>query len=454
MHAEAQPRILIVSNDKQFCEGLVRPLEANKYEVQRARTELEAEQLCRTARPDIIILDFDLSSVNSVEVVRNLKSADGWTAILLLANYASLEQAGEALRAGAEEVFPKPANPGLLLALVQRCLERQHDRRRRLAEDLRENSRPADPFLGKSEAILLLHQRAQRAALSESAILIQGEAGTGKGCMGHWLHRHSARYDEPFVTLNCAAFAPADLEREMFGDESGSFADANHSGLLESGHKGTVFLEHIDSIDFPIQAKLLKVLDQKRLQRPGGKRDCAVDIRLIAATEAPLYPLVQQKRFRADLYVRLNSLVLLVPPLREHMEDIPMLGADILHNLALDMGGGEPELSVSAIQALKKHSWPGNVRELRCVLERAAMVSSGGTLGEADVRPDLQIERAVHEIGRYRTLEDVQREYIEQVLRSEGGRVESAARRLGIPRSSLYHKLKQYRAAAQQRQAG
>jgi DNA-binding NtrC family response regulator len=440
-------RVLIVEEEKET-RGVLRDyLEDRGYEIATSPTCSVTEQIWRTARPDIAILDYTLSDGDAVELVPRLKAIDASIPIIILTGYGSIDLAAEAVKLGAELFLPKPANLSTLCALIQRTLESRRNQRRHLAEVNRSSLGARDPFLGKSDTIRRLADLAHKAALSDTPALIQGEAGTGKGTIARWLHRNGLRASEPFVDLNCGEL-PADLqESELFGGERNALGDAlpSKAGLLEIAHRGTVFLDEIESIDFHIQPRLLKVVDDKQFRRLGEVCDRRVDIRLIAATRQVMAPVLLRKQSRGDLYDRMSWISLSVPPLRDRVEDIPVLSAHILGELTADIRTEGLELGGVAVRALQVYSWPGNIRELRNVLERVVLVTGKDALADQDFRLDVQIEQYLSGISQFRTLEEMERNYIQQVLRKERGRVQSAARKLGIPRSSLYHKLKQYK---------
>ena len=275
-------------------------------------------------------------------------------------------------------------------------------------------------------------------------MLILGETGTGKGVLARWFHDHSPRAGEAFVDLNCGGFTRDLLETELFGHEKGAFTGAVQakSGLLEIAHKGTVFLDEIGDVDVQVQPKLLKVLEERQFRRVGDVRDRRVDIRLIAATHHDMAKLIRGKTFRSDLYFRISTIPLTTPPLREREEDIPILASHFLDGLATDLRLNRPELAPSAVSALQAYPWPGNIRELRNVLERAMLLSGGHVLTEQDLDFHTSDSGSTPEFCK--TLEQVERQYIEEVLLREGGRVGAAAKRLGIPRSSLYQRIKEF----------
>jgi DNA-binding NtrC family response regulator len=317
-----------------------------------------------------------------------------------------------------------------------------------LAENRRNSRGILNPFLGTSDSIRKLADQAQKVVSSENPVLIRGEAGAGKGNVAQWLHRNGPRASEPFVDLNCTELSAELLNTDLLGDDHNDFAGTlqRRTGLLEIAHKGTVFLDEIENADSQIQSQLLKLIDQKQFRGLGEVYDRRLDIRLIAATEQVVAPAVLRKQFRGDLHYRINWIALSVPPLRERIEDIPFLSSYILGELTADLGTGVVELGEVALRALQRYSWPGNIRELRNVLERVVLVSGKDILIDRHFRFDMLIEQYLLGIGQFRTLEEMERNYIEQVLRKERGRVQSAAKKLGIPRSSLYHKLKQYKA--------
>jgi len=439
-------RILVVEEEKET-RGVLRDyLEDKGYEVSTAGTCALAEQVWRTSRPDVAILDYSLSDGDALGLIPRLKAIDASIPIIILTGYGSIDLAVEAVKLGAEFFLPKPADVSTLYVLIQRSLQNQRNHRQHLAENTTSSRGFLDPFLGKSDGIRKLADLAHKAALSDAPVLIQGEAGTGKGTLARWLHRNGGRASEPFVDLNCGELSGDLLEAELFGHEHDPLAETLQAktGLMEIAHKGTVFLDEIESVEFQIQPKLVKVVDDKQFRRLGDICDRRVDIRLIAATQQVMAPALR-KPFRGDLYYRVSWIPLSLPPLRERVEDIAILSAHILGELAAGLGTGGVELGGVALRALQRYSWPGNIRELRNVLERVVLVTGKDALADHDLHFDVELEQYLLGIGQFRTLEEMERNYIQQVLRKENGRVQSAAKRLGIPRSSLYHKLKQYK---------
>ena len=442
----AKERVLIVEDEETIRQAIASFLEAKGFETVTAADCQEAERCVRSLRPDVAVLDYNLPDGNALDLMSRLRSADASLPFIVLTGFGSIDLAVQAVKQGAEQFLTKPADLPTLAVLIQRIVENQRNRQRQIAEKARRGRDQMNPFLGKSPAIQRMSGLAHRVASTDSSVLILGETGTGKGVLAHWLHEHSARSAEAFVDLNCGGFTRDLLETELFGHEKGAFTGAVQAkvGLLEIAHKGTVFLDEIGDVDVQVQPKLLKVLEDKQFRRLGDVRYRRVDIRLIAATHHDMAGLMRGKSFRSDLYFRISTIPLTMPPLRERVDDIPFLANYFLERLAVDLGASETELSPRAITSLQSYPWPGNIRELRNVLERAILLSGNRALTERDLNFDTTPEIEQRQTGFGRTLDQVEREYIEEVLLRESWRVEAAAKRLGIPRSSLYQKIKEY----------
>lgn len=438
---------MIVDDEAAIRFGMRDFLEAHGFEVSEAGSCREAREVFASAQPDVALIDYQLDDGNAVDLMPRLRDIDADVPLLILTAHGSIDLAVQAIKDGAEQFLTKPIALPTLLVILQRLFEHRRVRRNHLAHTARENRDSIDPFLGESPAILELAKQARKLLRTDCPILIQGETGTGKSLLASWLHAHGPRADEAFVDLNCAGLMPDFLETELFGHEKGAFTGAGAAkiGLLELAHGGTVFLDEIGDVNPQVQPKLLKALEEKRFRRLGDVRDRKVDICLIAATHQNLGELVRQNRFRSDLYFRINTIALRVPPLRERIGDIPTLADSLLARTAAETGRPRRiELSASALRAMQQYAWPGNIRELRNVLERAALLCDGGRIEQRDLHFE-GLAQADERAGMTElTLKDVERRHIERVLHEEEGKVESAAQRLGIPRSSLYQKLKLY----------
>jgi len=439
-------RILLVEDDPGVRFGIRSFLEAHGYDVEEADTCQAAEASFRSARPDAAILDYLLPDGNTLDVLPRLKAIDAGVPSLILTAHASIDLAVRAIKEGAEQFLTKPVELPALLVVLQRMLESERSRKRDLAVQSRQARDRIDPFLGRSSLIRRLAEEARRVLGSDSPLLLLGETGTGKGVLARWLHQNSPRCEEAFVDLNCAGLSRELLDSELFGHEKGAFTGAAGAkpGLLEVAHRGNVFLDEIGDMDPEVQAKLLKVVEEKRFRRLGDVRDRRIDIRLIAATHQDLAALVRQKRFRNDLFFRISGLPLRVPALRERLEDIAPLARSLLDGLAAELGRGSIQLSEATVELLQRYPWPGNVRELRNVLERAVLLNDRSCIEPQDLRFEPAPGSAGGEWDSRLTLEEIERLHIARVLQEEGGRVEQAAHRLGVPRSSLYQKIKRH----------
>src|SRR6267143_4339189 len=385
----ARNRILIVDDEFAVRFGIREFLELHEYQVEEAETCRDARHAFSTSRPDIVIADYLLPDGTALDLLPRLKEIDSEIPLLVLTGHGSIDLAVRAIKEGAEQFLTKPIELPALQVILQRLLEKQRNHHKSLASKSRQVRQAIDPFIGTSPAIRALAEQARRILSTESPVLILGETGAGKGVLARWLHEDSPRVREAFVDLNCAGLSRELLESELFGYAKGAFTGAagNKLGLLEVAHRGTVFLAEIGDVDPLIQPKLLTVLEDKRFRRLGDVRDRTVDLRLIAATSHDLARLAQEQGFRSDLYFRISTLVLRVPPLRERREDTPLLAADLLERLAAHRGR-RCSLSPAALTALQAYPWPGNIRELRNVLERAVLLSSDTVLDPGDLHFD------------------------------------------------------------------
>jgi len=442
-------KVLVVDDESGVRFGIRDFLEQKGYEIEEAESCESAQHLFRTSRPDIVIADYMLPDGTALDLLPRLKEIDAGIPLLVLTAHGSIDLAVRAIKEGAEQFLTKPLELATLLVILQRLLQKQRNHNKQLASKSRQLRRAIDPFIGTSPAIRALAEQAKRMLSTESPVLILGETGSGKGVLAHWLHQNSQRAEEAFVDLNCAGLSRELLETELFGHEKGAFtsATASKQGLFEVAHRGTIFLDEVGDVDLQIQPKLLKVLEDKRFRRVGDVRDRQVDVRLIAATHQDIGQLVRDKRFREDLYFRISTIPLSFPALRERIEDIPTIAQDLLDKIAADLGRGELRLDDGSIQALKAYSWPGNIRELRNVIERAVLLSDHKIITLKDLQFDGHTKAGAPYLDTRLTLMELEKQHIERVLQEERGRVEKAAKRLGIPRSSLYQKIKKHQIA-------
>jgi DNA-binding NtrC family response regulator len=442
----AEDRVLLVEDEPIVRFGIRDFLESRGFGVQEAASLEQARASFQRERPDAIVVDYSLPDGNALDLLPEIQAVDSQLPVVVLTGHASIDLAVRAIKEGAENFLTKPVELLALAVVLERALENQRNRRRQAARQSRRSRDEADPFAGTSPAARDLAREAAVALRSEGPILIQGETGSGKGVLARWLHEQGPRRDEPFVDLNCAGLSRELLESELFGHARGAFTGAvnEKKGLFEMAHRGTLFLDEMGDLDPAVQPKVLKVIEEKRFRRLGEVADRQVDVFLIAATNHDLASLVREGRFRSDLYFRINTIPLAVPPLRDRREDVAPLAQRLLERLGRDLGRPDARLAPEAVEALRAYSWPGNVRELRNVLERAILRAEGREIHPTDFRFAPALAGAAPPNGA-QTLAEIERQQIERALREARGRVTSAAQRLGIPRSTLYQKIKEHR---------
>jgi len=443
--SHSRPRLLLIEDDAAIRFAIRDFLGGHDFDLVEAETLAGGERAFVEERPDVVLSDYMLGDGTALDLLPRLKAINGAVPIVVITGHGSVELAVQAMKLGADDFLTKPVSLPALLVVLHRVVERQRDRQQQQVRDARRRRVAVDPFMGTSTAIRHLKEQAERIASAERPILILGETGAGKGVLTRWIHANGPRVDEPFVDLNCASLPRELLESELFGHERGAFtgAVAQKAGLVELAHRGTLFLDEIGDLELALQPKLLKVLEEQTFRRVGAIRDRQVDVRLIAATHQDLPKCVADHKFRSDLYFRISTLPITVPPLRARAEDIPVIARQLLDRLSYEVGRSRVELSSDAMRALQGYAWPGNVRELRNVLERAVLLSARSDLRASDLSFEAApLPATAGDEELELTLDEVQRRHIIRVLQAVQGHVEQAAVRLGVPRSTLYQKLK------------
>jgi len=367
-------------------------------------------------------------------------------AVVIMTAYATVDTAVAAMKAGAYDYLVKPFDPEELSIMMQKIVSQQTLVRENavLRQALKQEYKFRD-LLSKSPAMQSVFELAKTAARSSSTILVLGESGTGKEVLSRAIHAESPRVGGPFVAVSCAALTETLLESELFGHERGSFtgATARRKGKFEAADGGTLFLDEVGDIGPKLQLDLLRVLEERKLHRVGGNEEIEVDVRIIAATNRDLRKAALEGKFREDLYYRLNVIPIVVPPLRQRREDVPLLVEHFTELLAVEMKKRVDGVSAEAMTALMAHDWPGNVRELRNVLERGAVVATGPVIQLADLGLPSKAEAAPRP-GTLASLEEVEKRHVAAVLAHTGGNVSQSARILGIDRVTLYNKMRRY----------
>jgi DNA-binding NtrC family response regulator len=436
-----KPLVLLVEDDPGLRFVLRDHLESCEFEVEEAGSIGEAKAAYLRSMPDAVVLDYKLPDGDTVELLYSLRAVDPGVPFVMLTGHGSIDLAVRAIKAGAGDFLVKPVALPVLTAVIRRLLSgrppplQADARSKRMQED-----DVVDVLTGESRAVKTLIREVGMALGSPGPILLQGETGTGKGVLARWLHRHGRRRERPFVDLNCAGLHPEFLESELFGHARGAYTGAvtDKKGLLEVANGGTFFLDEIGELGLTVQAKLLKALEEQRFRRMGETTQRTVDLFLISATHHDLAEEARSHAFRSDLYFRISTFPLRLPSLRERREDLPLFATEMLRNLCQASGRPAVTLTAEALAAITSYAWPGNFREMRNVLELAVLRAPGLALR----REDLKIVEVVDVKGT--TLEEIKFQQVEAVLREEHGRVAAAARRLGMPRSTLYLKIREW----------
>jgi DNA-binding NtrC family response regulator len=441
-------KILVIEDDALTQDFLVDGLSIEGFEVSRADGLSKALLEIQKSPMNVILSDYQLRDGTAFDLLGWLKARDIRIPVIVLTGYASIDLAVQAVKNGAEQFIPKPVDIGYLTTMLRRTIENFRYQQKDVASKLERARYRRDPFLGNSPAIRELSKSAKRASEANITVLIQGETGTGKGVLARWLHNMSSRANEAFVDLNCAGLSRDLIESELFGHQKGAFTGAisNKLGFLEAANQGTLFLDEIGDMDLQVQPKILKVVEEKRFYRLGDVLERKTSAQIIAASHRDLKEMTEVGRFRSDLYFRISALRLRIPPLRERLEDIPIITDELLEQLGSDMKRGALRISDSARLALRQYSWPGNIRELRNVLERAALLAGDGIIQKTGLEFESPSRHspAADPVFINLTLKEIEKHSILQTLESEGGNVIRTAKRLGIHRSSLYARIREY----------
>jgi DNA-binding NtrC family response regulator len=439
-------KILVLEDDAILRELFCTFLAAKGYEVLSAENCSLGNRLWNSRRPDAAILDLTLPDGNSLELLSRWRAGDSQVPIIMLTGHGSIEVAVQAIKMGADQFLTKPADLATLHQMLQKAIEHERSPKSKVVANERQKPQRINPFLGASRAIREVEEMARKIATTESSVLISGETGAGKGVLARWIHESSVRGNEGFVDLNCAGLSRELLESELFGHERGAFTGAveTKAGLLEMGHRGTVFLDEIGDMEMQVQPRLLKVVEERTFRRLGDVRSRFADIRFISGTHQDLLRAVRERRFRADLYFRISTVPITIPPLRERPEDITILANYILEQIGKSQGFRSIEITLAARQALQSYPWPGNIRELRNVLERAVLLAGGTQISSEHLYFISEGPSVDLPISAPTSIKDFEREHIRQALIQANWRVAKAAKRLGLPRSSFYKKIKHY----------
>jgi DNA-binding NtrC family response regulator len=443
-----QIRVLVVDDERPIRFLMEKELPRAGCLVTCAESGEDALERLRTQDFDVVLMDLKMPGIGGLETLRRIRESGTAAEVVVLTGHPDVATAIEAMKLGAYDYLTKPFK----LAEVELVLRRAAERRQLTQENtaLRRmvaQSSHAPLLLGRSQAMAAVLATVERIAAAEANVLIEGESGTGKGLIALSIHQHSARGHGPFLAINCSGFQDQLLESELFGHERGAFTGATtlKQGLFEVANRGTLFLDEVAEMSPAMQAKLLQVLDSREFRRVGGTRLHRVDVRIVAATNKTMQREVAAGRFREDLYYRLNVVNIVVPPLRERREDIPILVEHFLSRFQAS-AKSRKTLSPDALEALAAYSWPGNVRELSNIIERLAILTAGDLIGADALPPGIRGARggAPGSAPGPVSLSEMERLHIARVLEETGGKKMQAARLLGIDIKTLNKKIRDY----------
>jgi len=451
-----KPVLLIVDDDRNTRVGLEHAFRG-KYDIILAESGDRALKILEESTVDLILSDVRMPGMDGLLMLQRALAKHPQPVCVMMTAYGTIDTAVEAMKRGAADYVTKPYNlDDLEMRLDKALRSRRIEAENASLQEQLDSKYGLGNIIGDSAPMQKVFEMIRQAAPTNASVLIQGESGTGKELVAHAIHRLSMRAKMPFVAVHCAAFAPTIIESELFGHEKGSFTGANerHVGRFEMADGGTFFLDEVSEIPSATQAKLLRVLEERQFERVGGGNVIDVDIRLIAATNKDLKTLVDEGKFRNDLFFRIDVVNIVLPPLRDRPDDIPILAKHFLKILCLENNKTLTDISPEALSILSAYSWPGNVRELRNVIQKIVVFTRGQRVSPRDVPVEVRNAVGSHmngiEVGGSiakllsGSMDDVEKNMIRSAIKACGGNISKAAVRLGISRRTLHRKIKQY----------
>jgi DNA-binding NtrC family response regulator len=453
-------RVLIVDDEVDSREALAELTQHWGYDVQTASDGTEALRRAIEWHPDVLLTDLVMPNMDGLWLLRALRAELPDCPVVLLTGRGTIQTAVQAIREGAFDFIEKPLEVPRLRLVMERALEKQETMRevqllrRRLAA-----LAPGTDVIGTGPAMARVFELVKKVSPSNASVVIGGESGTGKEVVARAIHNLSPRREKAFVALNCSAIPATLIESELFGYERGAFtgAEQRRLGNFELAHNGTLFLDEIGELPLELQAKFLRVLEDHRIRRLGGRSEVEIDVRVICATNRDLKEEIRRGRFREDLYFRLHVFTIYLPPLKERREDIPLLVHHFLEKYNAETGKRVQGMTPNAMALLQSYNWPGNIRELRNTVERAMILVDGDLIDEEHLPPDMQgtrPEAATLRVPLGIPIEKVEKEYILASLQRNAGNKARTAEALGISEKTLYNKLNRYAAEARSRAEG
>ena len=450
-------RLLIVDDETDSRDALAELADRWGYEVQTASDGTEALRRAIEWHPDVILTDLVMPNMDGLWLLRALRAELPDCPVVLLTGRGTVQTAVQAIKEGAYDFIEKPLEISRLRVVLDRALEKKETMRevqllrRRLAA-----LAPGTDMIGSGPAMQRVFELVKKVAPANASVVIAGESGTGKEVVARAIHSLSQRKDKPFVALNCGAIPPTLIESELFGYERGAFtgADQRRLGNFELAHGGTLFLDEVGELPIEMQGKFLRVLEERKVRRLGGKSEVEVDVRVLCATNRDLKEEIKRGRFREDLYFRLHVFTNQLPALKERREDVPLLVQHFIEKFNGETGKHVQGMTPGAMNVLQGYAWPGNIRELRNTVERAMILTDGDVIDEEHLPPDMRPTRpeaAVLRVPLGIQLREVEKEYILSSLQKNGGNKARTAEILGISEKTLYNKLNRYAAIARDR---
>ena len=462
--------ILVVDDDDQLRRSFAKLLHEEGYEVKDAASGEAGLNMVKASTPDLVILDVRLPGMNGLETFKAIHDVEPKLPVVIMTAYGTTDTAIEATKLGAFDYILKPFDIPDILRIIKQALDA--GRFMRFAVDM--NATPGktdkEAIIGRSDAMQEVYKSIGRVASTDATVLIRGESGTGKELIARAIYQYSQRSEKPFLVINCVAIPESLLESELFGYEKGSFTGATHRriGKIEQANGGTIFLDEIGDMPMNLQAKILRLLQEKSIERLGGRQTIPVDVRIIAATNRNLETFISQAKFREDLYYRLKVITIWLPPLRERAGDIPLLTEYFLSRFSENLAMQNPGISDEALLMLKSNAWPGNIRELSNTIQKILIFNRGAPIstediafafGEKNQAVDVEVETMESEIRKWvREAVKVARDnnlfescmdrfagiVINEVLNLAGGNRSRAAKLLGLSRPTLHSKIDKY----------
>ena len=441
------PRVLVIDDEESMRTGCLQALTEEGYRVRTAEDGIQGLETAQKEAFDLIILDLRMPGMDGMEVLEKLREHDPGAVVVVITGYATIESAVEAMKRGAYDFLPKPFTPETLLAIAKRAADRKRLAMENVCLRLELDERMGpDAIVGRSDAMLRVAELVRKVAPTDSTVLICGETGVGKELVARAIHRHSDRREKTFVVVDCGALVETLFESELFGHVKGSFTGAVETthGKFELANGGTIFLDEIANVGGNVQAKLLRVIQEREVVKVGGTQRVEVDVRIIAATNKDLAVEMKEENFREDLFYRLNVIPIHLPPLRERRQDISALAQHFLKKFGEKKKRNVTGISPEAMQALEAYDWPGNVRDLENAIERAVVMAEGDVIERSDLLYYGLPDSPGSELTASGRLAEMEKREIAKALEEFNGHKSRTAEYLGINRKTLREKIQRY----------